>query len=137
MPEALREMVANLVAGQPVEARCECEGKAVPLPDFIAGNLLLLAQEAVTNALKHAQPRVIHARLSFRNEEVSLTIEDDGRGFDPAAAPGMREGHFGLQGMRERVKRLGGVLAVESKPAGGTRIMARVPTAAVNDATKE
>jgi signal transduction histidine kinase len=120
-------MVKTLVAGSEVSARCELEGQAVPLPDFIAGNLLLLAQEAVTNAVKHAAAKTISARLSFAPGEVTLEILDDGRGFDPPRAPGVSEGHFGLQGMRERVKRLGGTLRIESTPGGASRIQTTVP----------
>jgi signal transduction histidine kinase len=125
--EALREMISSLVVGQPVEAECVMDGEAMPLPDFIAGNLLLLAQEAVTNALKHAQPPQIRARLGFAASGVSLEVSDNGVGFDPQSAPGLREGHFGLQGMRERVKRLGGELNITTGLGKGTQITARVP----------
>jgi signal transduction histidine kinase len=126
--EALQSMVSRLTAGQAVQTCCEHEGEPVPLPDFIAGNLLLLAQEAMTNALKHADPKTILVKVGFGKEEIAISIVDDGEGFDVATAPGLQEGHFGLQGMRERVKRLGGRLEIESTPGGGTRITAHVPT---------
>lgn len=125
--EALREMVNGLGAGRPVEICCRLEGQVIPLPDFIAGNLLLLAQESVTNALKHAAPKAITVTLTFDGAFVSLAVRDDGKGFDQAIAPGLQEGHFGLQGMRERVKRLRGTLTIESNPGAGTTIEARVP----------
>jgi signal transduction histidine kinase len=135
LSEALREMLAALTQaaltrGQAVRCACEVEGTAVALPDFIAGNLLLLAQEAVTNALKHARARTIVVRVIFGADGVTLSVEDDGEGFEVSAAPGLKEGHFGLQGMRERVKRLDGTIEIESEKGKGTRIAARVPTGA-------
>lgn len=128
LTEALKQMVAALADSSSVEHQCEIEGAPTALPDFVAGNLLLLAQEAVTNALKHGKPRTIVVRVSFADTAVSLSVEDDGSGFMPGEAPGLSEGHFGLQGMRERVKRLGGTLEIRSEPGRGTRISAQVPT---------
>jgi signal transduction histidine kinase len=127
--DVLRERAAAMVSGSSVVLSVEVEGGAVPLSDFIAGNLLLLAQEAVTNALKHAAPGRIDVQLSFPIMQVLLEVKDDGRGFDPAAAPGHRDGHFGLQGMHERAKRLGGKLAVESSPGRGTCVSVLLPAA--------
>jgi signal transduction histidine kinase len=125
--DILRERADSMVAGSSVTISVEREGEVPPLPDLVAGNLLLLAQEAVTNALKHASPRAIRVRLTFAADGWELQIADDGRGFDPAHCPGQGDGHFGLQGMRERVKRLGGELRIGSHPGGGTTIVARVP----------
>ena len=105
----------------------EVEGDPFPLPDFISGNLLLLAQEAMTNSLKHSGAKRITAKLRFGTEDVSIAIEDDGSGFDPSLAPGQKDGHFGLQGMRERVKRLGGTIQIDSRIGSGTRVIADVP----------
>lgn len=102
-------------------------GEERELPDFIAGHLLLLAQESMTNAIKHGYPESIHIALEFAEDSVQLRVHDDGAGFDPNHAPGLAEGHLGLQGMRERMKRLGGEVKVESSPGHGTTIRARVP----------
>ena len=131
--DALRERAGAMVAGRPVTITVEEDGTPRSMPDVIAGNLLLLAQEAITNALKHAAPQQISARISFLRDEVWLEVRDDGCGFEVDAAPGHRDGHFGLQGMRERVKRLGGQLRIESTPGGGTRIEVRVPDRAFDD----
>jgi len=89
---------------------------------------LLLAQEGVTNALKHASANRIDVCVEYSTDGVSLRIEDDGCGFNPGTAPSLREGHFGLQGMRERVKRLGGTIDIASATGQGCRINATVPT---------
>ena len=126
----LRERTLAMVAGRPEKITVECEGESFALPDFIAGNLLLLAQEAVTNALKHAGAHSITARIIFLPDGVTVRVTDDGAGFDPALAPGQSTGHFGLQGMRERMKRICGTLQIESRTGAGTRIEASVPARA-------
>jgi signal transduction histidine kinase len=124
---ALREVAANRAAGLPIRITVNCEGTPRPLPDFVAGNLLLLAQEGITNALKHANAARIELQLTFQPQALVLAVIDDGVGFDPALALGPRQGHFGLQGMHERMKRLGGQLELRSKPGEGTVIRVRVP----------
>lgn len=124
---ALREVAANRAAGLPIRIEVNCEGQPRPLPDFVAGNLLLLAQEGITNALKHANASRIELRLTFQPQSLALAVIDDGVGFDPLSAMGPRQGHFGLQGMRERMKRLGGQLELTSKPGQGTVIRVSVP----------
>lgn len=127
LSEALREVAADRSAGLPVRIVVACAGTERALPDFVAGNLLLLAQEGITNALKHAKPAEIELRLTFAERAITLVIRDDGSGFDPATADGPKDGHFGLQGMRERIKRLGGRLELASTPGQGTTITATVP----------
>jgi len=81
-----------------------------------------IAQESLTNAVKHA--RATHLSLWLRREGESLVLEvqDDGVGFDPTAS---YPGHLGLHSMRERVARLGGRLEIQSAPGQGTRVSAR------------
>jgi signal transduction histidine kinase len=127
LTEALHEVVADRSAGLTVTITVEGHGQPRALPDFVAGNLLLLAQEGITNALKHAAPTQIKLDLRFGDHDLTLTIRDDGTGFDPPAASGPKDGHFGLQGMRERMKRLGGRLELRSRPGEGTTVTATVP----------
>ncbi|MDP3070476.1 MAG: sensor histidine kinase [Opitutaceae bacterium] len=128
LAEALREIAADRAMGTNARIVVHCDGTPRPLPDFVAGNLLLLAQEGITNALKHAHPGEITLQLIFRPRHLTLMIRDDGFGFDPATAEGPKDGHFGLQGMRERMKRLGGTIAFESAPGRGTTITVTVPS---------
>jgi two-component system NarL family sensor kinase len=87
--------------------------------------LYRIAQEALANALRHAGARTVRLRLETTPERVTLTVEDDGRGFDPAHVAGPR---FGLLGMRERAKLLGGTLDVGAAAGNeGTRVVATVP----------
>lgn len=129
LAEVLRDVAAGLSTRNPVRTHVSVIGEERGLPDFIAGHLLLLAQESMTNAVKHAKPENVRITLEFGENSVELRVQDDGIGFDPGNAPGLSEGHLGLQGMRERMKRLGGTVKVESSPGEGTTIRARVPLA--------
>ncbi len=85
---------------------------------------LQVLREALTNVERHAGASAVTVALQRRGEGLELQVCDDGRGFVPG-----REGpgHFGLQGMRERMAELGGEVVVGSRPGGGTRLSARVP----------
>jgi len=91
--------------------------------------LFRIGQEALTNAARHAEARTLSVTLSRRGEAAVLVVEDDGRGFDPAAARCAPHdgGRLGLLGMRERAALVGGSLTVESRPGGGTTVVAEVP----------
>jgi signal transduction histidine kinase len=78
----------------------------------------------MTNALKHAQATLVRIELTFEPEEVRLSVQDNGRGFDPAAVTG--DG-FGLTGMRERAERLGGRVTISSRPGQGTEVVLVAP----------
>ncbi|MGV3662115.1 MAG: sensor histidine kinase [Prosthecobacter sp.] len=127
LASALQRIADDRSLGLAVEIRVEATGTIPHVPDFIAGNLLLIAQEAITNALKHAAPRHIKLRLSSESNAITLIVENDGSGFDPVQAPGIQQGHFGLQGMRERMKRLGGTLTIESGVGQSTLLTAKAP----------
>jgi signal transduction histidine kinase len=109
----------------------ELNAKGVPtsLPDDVAIAAFRVAQEAVTNVLRHGGASRVWVDLSYDPARLDLMIADDGRGFDVAAAF-ERAGtgrHLGLLGMRERVEAMGGTLSVESAPGNGTRVHARLP----------
>jgi signal transduction histidine kinase len=117
---ALSQMVAG-AAGGTTEVRLRVEGRPSPLPPHPAREVVRICQQALANALTHAGGRRVEVRLRFADEEVTVEIEDDGHGFDPAEVPGEQAGHFGLTGMRERAASLG-TLVVDSRPGQGTRV---------------
>jgi len=94
------------------------------LPSESETALYRIVQEAFTNALKHAAASRISLRLHQGDASVTLTVHDDGKGFDPE---NVRDGSLGLVGMRERVALLGGRLTIESSEDAGTMLKAEVP----------
>ncbi|MCB8952826.1 MAG: GAF domain-containing sensor histidine kinase [Ardenticatenales bacterium] len=121
LPQALRRMLEDLDTRQP-RLRLHQQGETRQMPARAADNLLRIGQEAVTNALKHAQAEHIDLHLTFDANAVRLTVRDDGRGFDPEQMPA----GYGLAGMRERMAELGGTLTVTSAPGKGTEVEAEV-----------
>jgi signal transduction histidine kinase len=111
-------------AGLPVEL--EVEGPARELPPELQLSIHRLAQEALTNVLKHADsPRHVEVVLRYLESSVELSVRDDGRG----SAAGEGQGH-GLAGMRERVALHGGTLDAGPRAGGGYEVRARLPTPA-------
>jgi two-component system nitrate/nitrite sensor histidine kinase NarX len=88
--------------------------------------LLRVVQEALTNTRKHAGAKRVAIRIDCLDGGTSLTIEDDGVGFDPATVSSSMEGGFGLASMRERVSQIGGRLDVHTAPNAGTTIVVRL-----------
>jgi two-component system, NarL family, sensor kinase len=128
LPQALRDLGASVSRTYGVRVLVTCTGAAERLTPHLETGLFRVAQETLSNAVRHAEPSVVRVRLAVGQDAVTLSIRDDGRGFDPEHPPerGGQSG-FGLQGMRERVKLLGGTLKIESAPGIGTRIVASVP----------
>ena len=102
-------------------------GTPIPLGRTINHNLLRIAQEATTNAIRHAKSQLVTMQLAFGTDAVSLSISDDGVGFVPDAVLQDKVGHLGLRGIRNRVRKLSGKLIVESAPNRGTSIRIIVP----------
>lgn len=136
MPDALRSLAERAGAGHDVKIDVRTAGDLEHVSDFVAGNLLLVAQEALHNALKHGHPRTltIEAHLAEQPEWIAMTVRDDGGGFTVGAQVGAPQGHFGLTGMRERIERLNGTLRIESAPGQGTTIHFEVPLRAYDEA---
>jgi len=103
------------------------DGTPGELPEEMEQHLLRIAQEAVTNVLKHAGARRIWVKLHAEARKLYLRIADDGCGFAQDDVFQSRGGHFGLIGMRERAERLGGELHLSSHPGGGTEVEVMVP----------
>lgn len=124
--EAIHHIAGTILDGTEIALRVGGSGDEYRLPDLIAGNLVMLAKEALTNALKHANPSQIDIAVDYDDSNVTFTFHDNGLGFDPASAPGPHQGHFGLTGMRERCSRIGGRFHLRSSPGTGTMIKIQV-----------
>ena len=90
--------------------------------------VFLIGREALGNAFQHSGAQDIEAEVTYGEGALHLRVRDDGRGIGaPILEDGGTSGHFGLIGMRERAKKLGGHLEIWSKPDAGTEIDLRVP----------
>jgi PAS domain S-box-containing protein len=101
------------------------------LPRDISLCLFRVLQEALHNAAKHSGANRIEVQLAERSGEIHLVVRDSGKGFDTESA--MRSQGLGLTSMQERVRLVGGTIALNSKPLGGTTIYVRVPRVAARD----
>lgn len=121
---AIRGALQQLTGERGIASHVAVEGTTRPLPGDLAQNLLRICQEAAANAVSHGQPSRIDVTLHYDAAAVAVTVRDDGRGFDPRA---VSPGHFGLDIMRERARRFGGELHVDSTAGSGTVISAAIP----------
>lgn len=86
------------------------------LADQCAHAILCIVRELVLNALRHGQAATVRVAGCLDGNVVRFSVTDDGKGFDPKTCPGVLSGHFGLQGIRERLRAYGGRLTVASRP---------------------
>ena len=105
-----------------MEVAVESENVSDDLPDEYKICVYRLVQEALNNSVRHSQARNATVRVWSNAEGIAVEVKDDGRGFDPARTRGL-----GILGMEERVRRLGGTLAVKSAPGQGTVVKAELP----------
>jgi two-component system NarL family sensor kinase len=124
LAEALAELAEERSAKGHFQVKVEIKGASGPLPVRIETGLYRIAQEALTNVSRHAGAHNVMLQMSTLTNSIRLTIEDDGKGFNPSRVP---QGRFGLIGMNERARLLGGTLHAESSPGKGTRISVTVP----------
>ena len=124
---ALQSGTRTWTAGSGIEVQVDVSGSEVELPQDVEQHLLRIAQEAVTNAIKHAGASGISIKLHMEPGKLYLRIKDDGRGFNQEGVFASLGGHFGLIGMRERAERLGGELRLRSQPGEGTEVEVSVP----------
>jgi signal transduction histidine kinase len=125
--KALSLSANRIASGAGISVDVETKGHVRPLPEVIEETLLRIGQEAVTNTVKHAGAKTIKINVEFGSQNIALQIVDDGKGFDPDGCAGPNDGHFGLLGMAERAKRLGGLIAITSSPGTGTFIRVELP----------
>jgi signal transduction histidine kinase len=128
LSNALAESARQSAAGTNIQVHLRTQGQPCYLPEVVEENLLRIGQEACSNAVKHSGAKAVNIELEFRDHQVILQVKDDGRGFQPESAPGPREGHFGLLGISERTKRIGGRFLLESAPGKGTTVRVEMST---------
>ena len=133
MPVALAHLVEGLRASTGVPISLRIIGPPRALPDRLASELLRIAQEAASNAVRHASATEVSVQLTFGAAGLELRISDDGQGLPTSARQAsVGEGHFGLAGITERVRALGGTLTIRSGAGAGTELLVGVPHSAAS-----
>jgi two-component system NarL family sensor kinase len=124
LPEALRRLAEEAGERGGLRVELRATGEHRPLPVRVETGIYRICQEALANVVRHAGARKVSIELTAEPGSVRLVVEDDGAGFDPGRIP---EGRFGLVGLNERVRLLGGELNLESTPGTGTRVEVALP----------
>lgn len=126
--ERLQELGHSESEREGIRFDLQVRGPCQTLMPKTQDQLLMIAGEAIRNALKHARPSVVLVEVSYEPSGVSLEVVDDGVGIDDHIALGARaDGHFGLQGMRERVSQIGGGMTIRGRAPIGTRLRVWIP----------
>ncbi|MCC6729429.1 MAG: GAF domain-containing sensor histidine kinase [Chthonomonadales bacterium] len=127
LAEALARLVATASHGARLRVTFAESGSRRELPPDVEDDLLRIAQEALSNALRHAGATTVRLELRYETAGTVLRVRDDGRGFDAERAGG--GSRFGLVGMRERARRIGADFQLRTAPGNGAEIAVRVPLA--------
>lgn len=127
LPTALLISGNQIADGANIRVDVETKGQVRLLPETTEENILRIGQEAITNTVKHSGATRLLLELEFRSDKITLVVKDNGNGFSPENCLGPNEGHFGLLGMSERAKRLGGKISVSSTLGAGTTITVEIP----------
>lgn len=122
MNEAIRKTLAPYIEDIDLQVRFNVPRSL--FTDNTAHTLMRIIRELVLNAIRHGHAKSVRIAGSREDGRLFFSVKDDGCGFDPNAAPGIAQGHFGLQGVRERLRHLKGRLEISSSSAQGTKVTA-------------
>ena len=117
---SLKTIAAQTAQDDAIHVACNVEGEPVPIAGSVTRELLMVVREAVSNAVRHGMPHTITIAITFQPDRLVLYVTDDGIGFHPTDLPA--EGHYGITGMRERMKQIGGFFSLLSQPGVGTEV---------------
>lgn len=125
---ALRSLSRDMLDAAGIEVRLNIETAGLKFPFEINTCIFRIAQESITNIIRHAQATQVEINLGYKNGKLELVICDNGQGFDPASYQEVDSYlHLGLRGMQERVEIFEGELAIISAPNQGTEIQVGIP----------
>ena len=119
MDDAIRKSLVKDVRDEELTVRFNVPREM--FSDNTAHSIVRTIRELSVNAMRHGGAKHIAIAGSIDGDLLRFSVKDDGCGFDPANAPGVAEGHFGLQGIRERLAPLGGMLEIDSISGKGTK----------------
>ena len=124
MNDAVRRTLKPYVTGVELVVRFNVPRKE--LSDNTTHALLRIMRELVQNAIRHGHAKTIKIAGCLDGESILFSVIDDGCGFDPKNCPGVQQGHFGLQGIRERINQSGGEMQIESGDGKGAKVSIRL-----------
>jgi signal transduction histidine kinase len=123
--EQLAQSAQRTFAATEIAAHVEHMGSPREYPPTVEAEIVVIATEAMSNALQHAGCRSVTITCSYAPRELRVRVHDDGRGLDPSQ--GTPAGHWGLVGMRERAASIGAQISITSTPTAGTEVVLVVP----------
>jgi two-component system sensor histidine kinase DegS len=126
---AIKRLAENFGERHGIEFELELQQEEDNFPSVLRSNVFRIAQEAISNSLRHGGAKKIYIKYGFTDRELSLLIEDDGCGFDidRGKSAATERGSFGLSNMMERIHFVNGTINIDSKINKGTKIALRVP----------
>lgn len=127
LDQTLRQMATHCSAEFDIPILFQARGRPFVLNQFATYELLMLAREAVHNAVLHGHPQSIEIGLSYARNHLVMEISDNGAGFDPDEVQAQPGHHYGIVGMRERIHSVGGKFSLSSTIGLGTRIWIEMP----------
>ncbi len=131
LSEALGRALATNPLQQSIETTFEVQGDEPPLAPGCVHHLVCIGQEAVSNAMRHAEPSRILVLLKYEADALSLSVHDNGRGFQGSLSGAAKHGHFGIPVMEERARKLGGTLRLQTSAEVGTEVTVKVSFSAM------
>ncbi|WP_263383810.1 sensor histidine kinase [Granulicella arctica] len=131
LSQALGRALAADSLQQGIETTFKVEGDELPLAPGCVHHLVCIGQEAVSNAVHHASPSHIFILLKYDLDALSLSIHDNGRGFQDSEPNPSRSGHFGIPVMEERARKLGGTFRLQTSAEAGTEVTVKVSFSAM------
>ena len=127
LEQAFSRIACELDYGQAVDFRVIVEGAPIPLLPLLRDDVYRIGREAMVNAYRHSGAAKIEVEIEFSPAMLRILVRDNGRGIDPHLGLEAREGHWGMQGMRERAERIGAKLRIWTRAAAGTEVELSVP----------
>ncbi len=124
---AIEQAARQITEAKDIRLRLKLDASPKGLPADVEYNLLRIAQEAVSNSVKHSGARTVEVALNCTPDVVSLSIKDDGSGFSREGKGNGAPGHYGLIGMKERATQIGADLQLASEPGRGTTVSVVLP----------
>jgi signal transduction histidine kinase len=127
LPATLRWYCSEIQNRAAIDVGTEIIGETREIPAELKTALFRIAQEALTNVVKHSQATTVKVALNYQEDGVLLVVEDNGCGFDMEKLAQGQRASWGLLGMEERASLVGGELSISSAPNQGTRVQVNIP----------